>query len=587
MGVKHRAGTFNVLTCDSSVSKDWLLPSPHTLISITIFSVMRTKFQNKGRSIRKISMRMVLAGFLVAGQAEAQEAFESISLQAAIARALDNNYEVSIQRLNPLIQDERLKMAQAVFDVRFESSYSFQSIDTPQNAQDFVATGGGVANFSDTEFGADGTTAPATAILLEPNIYEEQNHIGRAAFIKRFSTGTSVELGSTLRVLDNSLNRQSASSLFNPEFETFSGITLTQSLLKDFGMSANLTEIKIAKSNVALAELEWQSRTAALVGEVMKRYYDVVFSYENMAIQRDAIGLAEKLLEDSRKRLAEGVAPPNDVNVAEGGVYIRKEEALIAENSYMERQNALQLLFKTVAEAGKAVSIRPVDPLLDKITIPSRAELLDYAWINRYEIRQAGEVVNQRRDQSHFAKNQVKPRLDIVASAGMHGLDGGVSESYSRAYEGQGPEWAVGFTFAVPLSFGRQKAQYRMAQHEEVQAEIDVERVKVQVSLEIDTVLSRLGTDQQRLTTARKSREVALKTLEAETLRLKEGVSTSFQVLEYQKEYAKTRSREVAALADMNKDMVDIWLTTSQLLEKRNIAIARPEPVKKVKGKSN
>lgn len=540
---------------------------------------MSTTYQNMRRAICQVSTGMMLAGFLTTSQAaepESQEPMESLTLQAAIERALAHNDQVAIQRLNPKIQGEQVKMAEAVFDWNFESSYTYQSIDTPQNAEDYVATGGGVANYSDTVFGADGQVAPATADLLEPNIYHEQNTIEEVSFTKKFSPGTTVEVGSTLTELINDLNQQSDSSMFTPEYETFTGITITQPLLKDGGMSANLSEIRIAKSNLALADLEWKAQTAMLVGNVMKAYYDVVFAYENMTIQRDAIELAEKLLEDSRKRLKEGVAPPNDVNVAEGGVYLRKEEALLAESMYMERQNALQLLFKTVDESGKAVRIQPVDPLSDAVTIPSRAELLDCAWSNRYEVRQTDEVVRQRRDQTSFAKNQIKPRLDVVVSGGMHGLDGTQGDSYSDAYDGQGPEWAAGVTFSVPISFGRQKAQYRLAKHQEDQAEMDADRVKVQASLEIDTVLSRLNIDQQRLTTARKSREVALKTLDAETARLKEGVTTSFQVLEYQKDYAKTRSREVAALADINKDMVDVWLTTSQLLEKRNIVISKP-----------
>lgn len=530
------------------------------------------------------ALSMVALGIMFTGQAMAAEgSYEHLTLQQAITRALENNHEIAIQRLNPKIQKERLNMAKQAFDVKLETSYTYQSIDTPQNAQEYVATGGGTASSTEAGFGADGLPAPASAILLSPNIFEERNQVGKASLVKRFGTGTSVELGTSLRVLDNTLNRQLPPALFNPEYETYTGITLTQPLLKDGGFNANLAEIRIAKSNGKLADLEWQSRTAGLVGEVMKRYYDVIFAYENMGIQRDAIGLAEKLLDDNRKKGKEGVVAPNDINVSEAAVYIRQEEAIIAETQYMERQNALQLLFKTMAEADHVVSVRPLDQLSGSVSIPKRAELLTQAWNNRYDVLQAGEVVNQRQVQTAYAKNQVKPRLDLIGSAGVHSLDGSLSESYSRAGEGQGPEWAVGVTFSVPFSFGRQKAQSRLAQHEEVQAEIDVERVKVQVSLEIDTVLSRLNADQQRVTTARKSREVALKTLEAESKRFTEGVSTSYQVLEYQKEYSQTRSREVAALADLNKDMVDLYLTTSQLLERRGIVVASDDEADKKK----
>ena len=68
--------------------------------------------------------------------------------------------------------------------------------------------------------------------------------------------------------------------------------------------------------------------------------------------------------------------------------------------------------------------------------------------------------------------------------------------------------------------------------------------------------------------------EVALKTLDAENKRLEEGLTTSYQVLVYQKEYSQTLSRVVAALADLNKGLVDLWLTTSQLLKRQRIVVA-------------
>jgi outer membrane protein TolC len=112
-----------------------------------------------------------------------------------------------------------------------------------------------------------------------------------------------------------------------------------------------------------------------------------------------------------------------------------------------------------------------------------------------------------------------------------------------------------------------------VAETEEKKAEIDVDRVKTQISLEIDTILNRIKTDKQRLETGRKSKEVAFQTLEGEIKRLNQGVSTSFQVLQYQTQYSQTRSRELAALADLNKDQLDLWLVTGQLLEKKGIVI--------------
>jgi outer membrane protein len=182
-----------------------------------------------------------------------------------------------------------------------------------------------------------------------------------------------IELGTTMRVLDNSLNRRIPPGIFNPEWETFTGLTVTQPLRRGFGKDANLAEIRIAKANAKIADYEWQSRTSSVVAEVMKRYYDVIFTRENIAVQKEGIELAEKLLGDTRKRSNEGVAANNDVVVAEAGVYQRREEVLAAELQYIERQNALQLLFKRSNDVySQSVRIVPVDGLSDHMPATNR-----------------------------------------------------------------------------------------------------------------------------------------------------------------------------------------------------------------------
>lgn len=496
-----------------------------------------------------------------------------MSLQEVIALALENNHDIAVQNLNKVIEQERANIARSAFDPKLEGAYAYQYIDTPQNAQDFVATGGGAA----TPEVIASQTGLSTPILGEPTIFEQRNHVAKVALVQKIPWGTTFELGSSLRVLDNSLNRNLPPGLFNPEYETFTGLTVTQPLLRDFGNSANLAELRIARSNMRVADLEWRARTAATVGNVMKLYYDVIFTYENMAVQRDSIELAEKLFSDNKKRGEEGVMQPNDVLVAEAAVYARKEGALLAETQYIERQNTLQTLFKKGADAGQSLRIRPADYLRESVQVAPRAELLGKASAARYDVLQSLEIVDQRKHQTLLAENQSRPRFDLIASGGVHGLAGSTGSSYDEALGGQGPEWTVGVTFSVPLGVKRMRSQARLAQHLETQAMIDVDRVKALISLELDTVLSRIDMDRQRLISARKSREVAQRTMEGEVKRLTEGVSTSYQVLQYQEEYSQTRSRELAALADLNKDQVDLWLVTGEMLEKQGIIVEEME----------
>ena len=487
-----------------------------------------------------------------------QPAVEPLSLKAVIALALQNNGDIKGTDLGKFIEAERIKSARQAFDLQLDGGYLYRSVDTPQNAQDYAATGGG------------GFFQPP---LTSPRIFEQRNHTARLGLAKKFETGTIVELGTTTRVLDNTLNR-GTTSLFNPEWETFTGLTLTQPLLRDWGPQANTAQIRVAQANARVADLEWQSRTAQVVAEVMRRYYDVIFTLENLAVQRESISLAEKLRNDTQARGREGVAAANDVMVAEAGVYQRMEDALEAEMLYIERQNTLQLLFKTPEEViAQSSRIQPVDSLRATVPALSRATLVNTALAERYEVRQAEELINVKSAELDYATNQSRPRLDLVASGGYHGLDGDLGGSYGYAADGQGPEWSAGVQFSMPLNQDNLQAQRRAAKDEKTRAYIRRGEARLRVALEVDTVLSRLQMDSQRLAATRKSREAAALSAEAGLKRLNEGVTTSFEVLQLQEDYSKARSREFAALADLNKAMVDLQLATGTLLQQQGVVV--------------
>lgn len=508
----------------------------------------------------------VLMVLVVSAQGLEPAKEERLSLRAVILKALENNNDIMIQDLGRLVELEKIKVANQALNPRFEGSYAYQSIRTPQNTQDYIATGGGIA-----------TTA--TPQLTAPHVFMQRNHVSKLTLIDKLTTGATIELGTTMRVLSNSLNRRQPPGIFSPEWESFTGITATQPLLRGFGKDANLAEIRIAKANAKIADYEWQFRTSTVVADVMKQYYDVIFTRENIAVQKEGIELAEKLLGDTRKRSKEGVAANNDVVVAEAGIYQRKEELLAAELLYIERQNALQLLFRRSTDVySQSTRVMPADRLSDSMPVTSRNELMGLAVNNRYEVKQAEEFIKARYAQSQLARNQSMSRLDLVASGGLHGLDGNIGQTYSNAFQSQAPEWTAGFQFSVPLNKDNQKATERLAYRQQEQAEKQAEKLRLQVLLEVDTVYNRVLINQDRLIATRKSREAASQSADAELKRLQQGVSTSYQVLQLQRNYSQAKSREVAALADFNKSIVDLDLITATLLKNLRINITEPTP---------
>ena len=174
-----------------------------TSVFTTIYSYNYIMKLNNLFLSRLPSFILLVAPLLLA-EVVGMEKVEELQLEEAIVLTLENNYEIEIERMNPKVASEFVMVAESAFDMRLEASYTYQSIDTPQNTQDFVATGGSI-----------GGGAPN-----ETSIFEERNQIAKIALIKQFTLGTTAELSTSHSILDNSLNRDSASALFYPEYET-------------------------------------------------------------------------------------------------------------------------------------------------------------------------------------------------------------------------------------------------------------------------------------------------------------------------------------------------------------------------------
>ena len=210
--------------------------------------------------------------------------------------------------------------------------------------------------------------------------------------------------------------------------------------------------------------------------------------------------------------------------------------------------------------------------MIDTVPETNRTQMLFTAFEKRYELQQIKETIKTKVYELDYAYNQTKPKLDLVAGTGLNGLAGNGGQSYRSAFKHQGYEWFAGLEFSMSLDTDNRTASHRAARRALEQMYYRKSDLRAQISVELDTIISRLKSSEKRLTATRKSSEASLKSSEAALIKLREGVGTSFEVLQLQKEYSLARIREIAALTDLNKDLVDSYLVTGQLLEKMNIS---------------
>ncbi len=90
------------------------------------------------------------------------------------------------------------------------------------------------------------------------------------------------------------------------------GVTLSQPLLKDSWIDLYRRTIQLNKKNLKISELAFKAQVMAAVTSVESNYYKLVDAREQVGVQRKALEVASKLLEQTVKRVKVGDLPPLD-----------------------------------------------------------------------------------------------------------------------------------------------------------------------------------------------------------------------------------------------------------------------------------
>lgn len=494
---------------------------------------------------------LLLAGLLASGFAgEAPLSSKppgkrAYSLHDAILMALESNLELQVERRSPVIRGERIRGAMAIFDPTLSTRAIYEDLERVQNTIDFFATD-------------------------QSPLFEEQNVRFQSGITGLIPLGTTYELVLNANRYENTLNERTVSR-FRPEFDSDIALLVTQPLLRDFGVDVTMTEMRIARSNLRISHQDLRLKILDVVSRVIVAYVDMVYSQENIMVRRDAIELAENLRKENERRVELGVMKPIDVTQAEAAASEAEETLIRAETHFMERQNELKALIFDDFSAVMDLEIETVDRLSTSVPdVSDRAGLLATALNYNPDYRRQKEASAQEEVRYRYAKNQVLPRVDLRASAGWNGLDGDLGGSFNDFANREGPEWTAGVVVSFPWRNRAAKAQLAESRLRLQQAGLTVKFVENEIAAALDTAVKQVKAEQRRVATTQKSVELAAESLLGEERRLESGVTTSFNVLQIQRDLSNARTRRLAAIADLRKAITGMWRIVGRIPELDN-----------------
>jgi outer membrane protein TolC len=303
-------------------------------------------------------------------------------------------------------------------------------------------------------------------------------------------------------------------------------------------------------------------------------YYDLIAALENVKVQEKALELAERLLSENKKRVEVGALAPLDEKQAESQVAARRSDLLAAQQVLAFQQNVLKKLLSDNYTSVHDVDFEPSETLSAPVQVFNLQDSWSKGLSQRPDLAQSKLDLEQQGIQLRYNRNQLFPQLDLIGSYGHAAGGAGVvefSEGLGNFRDGNRPFYTYGAQLSIPLSNRAARNRYKNSKVAVEQALLVLKRLERDVMVQIDDAIKLARTQYQRVDSTHQARLYAEAALDAAQKKLENGKSTSFEVLQLQRDLTAARSLEIQALADYNKALSQLSFNEGATLERNRI----------------
>ena len=468
-----------------------------------------------------------------------------LTLDEAVALALEHNLDIAVERLNPQTFDLQLAGVRALY----------RPVLSSQIGQNNV------------------TQLPTNQLVGTQAVQNDQTtfNVGGTQLLKWG--------GGSASVFFNNRRQDSTSSFntFNPQYNSTFSALFVQPLLRNFKTDVTRTQLRITAINRDISDMQLRATVTNTLADVRNAYWDFVYAVDQLQVARRSLELARKLLEDNRIRVEVGTLAPIDVVQAEAEVASRLQEEAQGEAQARTSELALKrLIVSGVGDARWRAQLRPVDrPPFAPIPIDLDAALRR-ALDARLDLAQSRKLLQANDLSLRLLGNQRLPVADVSASYGLQGiggtrlfrdsnLGGAIIDTIPGGYEDalqllrdrDYPQWNLALTLSYPIGASAAEAAYARAQVTVRQTQAQIRALELQVATDVTTAALLVESNQKRVDAARAARELAQRRLEAETSKFEVGLSTNFFVVQAQRDLAEAENIELRTRLDYQKSVVN------------------------------
>ncbi len=502
--------------------------------------------------MRKLCLiRLVVAALALApGGAAAQRAAAAaaplpLTVDDAVRMALQNNVDLAADRLDPQIGDTRVAAAAGQF--RPNLATSLQRNNQLQPPASFLIP-----------------AATRTDVVT--------SNVGVNQRLPWFGTSYNVGWNSSHTNSNSFLNS------YNPLLQSGLSFGISQPLMRDFRIDAARSNLQTSRTNRTIDDTRLQESVVHTTANVKTAYWNLVAARANVTARQVALKLAEELVRVNQAKVDVGESPPIDLVSAQAEVASNQEQLIVAETAVKQAEDRLRLLIFDAA--NRDVWNMPIEPV---DAPPVATPAIDVEGAVTTALRDRADLERARKDVENadlsvkLTGNQKLPDVRLNASYLASGL-GGTQVLRTGGFPGtivgggdvttfgtvlnqllrnNYPTWSAGVSVSYPLGQSTDEANAARTRLEARQAGQRVKSTEARVIQQVRDAAWQLEMNGRRIATARAARQLAEQRRDVEQKRFEVGMSTSFLVIQAQRDLAQATQNELAAVLAYDLSLVN------------------------------
>ena len=484
--------------------------------------------------------------------AKVPETNRQLPIAEARAMALSNNLDLKIALIEPSIAATYVSEEQAKFDDLIFANVKYSNKDTPKLDGDVVS------------FTSVNEDSPLNNEVAKLNLLAQSTEQldFEAGVVIPLRTGGKITISTPFNYKQTDLHVPSEQYLTGMRF------SISQPLLRNAGIDANVASIRIARYEQNIVDLKTRLQSIRILATIDKSYWALYVAWEELDIQHQQYKIAEQNLAMVQRRVKEGLTAAIEINRAKMGVAERMASLIIAKTKLKVTQRQLMLLLNDDQyDLDTSVIFNTTTPPTLLNFDFKRDVLVNKALTGRLELLEMELKLAADATKIDYLENQTLPLFMLDYSYGTIGRSGdNLGDAYANSFNGQYDNWSVGLKMEIPLTNELRRSRLSRAVQQRLQRLTTRELKTLTVRREIYDALDQVAQNWQLIITNRQSVVLAGANYTAELKQFNEGLRTMTEVLMTLTKLGNTQIKEVKAIANYQVALIDLAYATGTLL---------------------